>query len=151
VHGPCAGRELQSKGCPFRSGQNSLPRRSAAQLQLLPVSLSITHSYDPPHSPPLRPYRPQQLRVPATAALGVPTAHGGHPTRQHALSIPLRRAASLERHVTIRIHAADTVAGFTGPNDDARRRPDDARLHGYMRTRPGRPSLLPPQESSTAI
>jgi hypothetical protein len=66
--------ELQSKGYPFPSGQDGAPTRSTAQLQLFPVSLSITHSYEPRNSPPCRPRLLQQLHVLATAALRLPTA-----------------------------------------------------------------------------
>jgi hypothetical protein len=134
-------RELQSKGCPSPSGQNSPPTRSTAQLQLFSVSLSITRSWESSKSPPLRPCLLQQLRALAIAALRIPTAtnnattglwhrspaHSKHSQLRHGsktrywhgrrYNTPQQRATTPPRRASPRLHENTTTATLARAND----------------------------------
>lgn len=117
---------------PFPSGQNTHSTRSAGRLQLLPVSLSTTHSYEPRNGPPPRPRLLQQLHAQPLAGLRISTtttsATRSAQHRSPAVSTYKKPSHCFYTHCW---HGD----GFTDL-DNALRRLDDALLHDYMSTPP---------------
>jgi hypothetical protein len=126
--------ELQSRGCPFPSGQNCRSPRSAAQLQLFSVSLVITRFYEPRKSPVCC---NNCARRPSQSAASPQRRPARHPASNITAEGPQRITGGF----TAEKHGTGTISSLRRCNN-APRRPDDALLHDYMRTPPPRPSLV---------